>query len=171
MRTRWSLASFGFIILVANYGCASVGLTLLAVGAGTTAAQGISYTLNSVAYKTFTAPLADLETATLEGLDRMDITVKLLESMDSGRKIVAQAGDRKIDIELDSLTGRTSRMRVNVSQGWFVKDRATAVEIISQTAQALDDQRQAGHPMHSPARSTGQSAGGSRAARWTVLTE
>ncbi len=170
MRTRWSLATLSFIILTTNYGCTSVGLTLLAVGAGTAAAQGISYSLNSVVYRTFTAPIDTLERATLETLDRMDITVMSLENIESARKIVAQAGDREIDIELDCLTGRTSRMRVDVSQGWLLKDRATAVEIISQTAQTLDDQTQLARPARPPDRSTGQSMGGSRA-RWTVWTE
>ncbi len=170
VKARWPLAILSFIILIASSACTSVGLTLLAVGAGTTAAQGISYALNSVAYKTFTAPVDNLESATFESLERMDITVKSRENVEGGMRILAQAWDREIDIELDSLTTRTSRMRVDVKRGWFLRDRPTAVEIISQTAQALEDQTQVARPMRPPARATGQSVGGSRA-RWTVLTE
>ncbi|OGL03730.1 MAG: hypothetical protein A3I03_01690 [Candidatus Rokubacteria bacterium RIFCSPLOWO2_02_FULL_68_19] len=53
---------------------------------------------------------------------------------------MAQAGDREVEIEVDRLTGKTSRMRVNVKQGWFFKDRATATEIIIQTERTLDDE-------------------------------
>jgi hypothetical protein len=123
-----------------NPGCAAVGVTLLGVGIGTAAGQGISYSLDSVAYKTFTAPIEGLETAILRSLERMDIPVKGIEDIESGRKIMAEAGDRDVEIELDRITSRTSRMRVNVSQAWFLRDRATATEIIIQTAQTLDDE-------------------------------
>jgi hypothetical protein len=45
-----------------------------------------------------------------------------------------------VEIELDRLTRTTSRMRVNVKQGWFFRDRATATEIIVQTERTLDDE-------------------------------
>src|SRR5262249_10265086 len=98
------------------------------------------YSLDSIAYKTFTAPVEGLETAVVKSLDRMAITLASRESIESGRKIVATAGDREIEIELDRLTARTSRMRVVAKQGWFFRDRATANEIIAQPAQTLDDE-------------------------------
>ena len=115
-------------------------LTLFGVGAGVTAGTGVSYTLDSIAYKTFTVPEERLRAATLKTLKRMDIEVKENQPSESGRKIVAQAGDREIEIELDRLTAKTSRMRVNAKQGWFFKDRATAGEIIVQTERTLDDE-------------------------------
>lgn len=121
-------------------GCAAVGLTLLSVGAGIGAGTGLSYTLDSIAYKTFTAPEEGLRAATLKALKRMDMNVKENQPTDSGRQIVAQAGDRTIEIELDRLTTKTARMRVNVKQGWFFRDRATAAEIIVQTERALENE-------------------------------
>ena len=124
----------------AGSGCAAIGLTLFGVGAGVSAGTGVSYTLDSIAYKTFTIPEEGLRAATLTTLKRMDIKVKENQPTESGRKIVAQAGDREIEIELDRLTTKTSRMRVNAKQGMFFKDRATATEIIVQTERTLDDE-------------------------------
>ena len=125
---------------VGSSGCPAIALTLLGVGAGVGTGTGVSYTLDSIAYKTFTAPEEGLRAATLKTLKRMDMEVKENETTESGRKIAAVAGDRNIEIELDRLTAKTSRMRVNVKQGWFFKDRATAAEIIIQTERTLDDE-------------------------------
>lgn len=130
-------------------GCAAVGLTLLGVGAGLSGSAAVSYTLDSIAYKTFTASEVGLRLATLKALKRMDIKVNENQPTDSGRRIVAEAGDRTVEIEIDRLTPKTSRMRVNVKQGWFFKDRATAAEIIVQTERTLDSQRaDAGEERH-----------------------
>ncbi len=121
-------------------GCAAIALTLFGVGAGVSAGSGVSYTLDSIAYKTFTTSEGDLRAATLKTLKRMDIEVKENKVTDSGRNIVAQAGDRTIEIELDRMTQKTTRMRVSAKQGAFFKDRATATEIIVQTERTLDDE-------------------------------
>ncbi len=143
MATRWSVVGAMTIVLLGAQGCAA-GLTLFGAGAGVSGGTGVSYTLDSVAYKTFTAPVEDLQGATLKTLKRMDITIKANKASESGsgRRIVAVAGDRDVEIELDRLTTKVSRMRVNAKQGWFWRDRATATEIIVQTAQTLED-----HPL------------------------
>ena len=134
------LAGLSAVCLLSFQGCAAAGLTLFGVGAGVTAGTGVSYTLDSIAYKTFTTQLENLQSATVRTLKRMDIVVKENQPTESGRKLMAVAGDRSIDIELDRLTARTSRMRVNAKHGWFFKDRATATEIILQTERTLDDE-------------------------------
>ncbi len=121
-------------------GCAAIGLTLLGVGAGISAGTGTSYTLDSIAYKTFTASAEELQAATLKTLTRMDMPVHENQPTESGRRIAAVAGDRSVEIELDRLTGRAARMRVTVKQGWFFRDRATATEIIVQTARTLEEE-------------------------------
>ena len=128
------------LLAALSSGCAAFALTLLSAGAGTAASSGISYTLDSIAYKTFTASEEGLRTATLRTLKRMEIKVKGTERTEAGSKILAEASDRTIAIELDRLSGRTSRMRVDAKQGWFFKDRATAMEIILQTEQTLEDE-------------------------------
>ena len=138
--SRWIVAAGLAVGLLGSQGCAAAGLTLFGVGAGVSTGTGVSYTLDSIAYKTFTAPVEDLQGATLKTLKRMDITVKENKPGESGRRIVAMASDRTIEIELDRLTAKTSRMQVVAKQGWLLRDRATAMEIIIQTEQTLDDQ-------------------------------
>jgi len=139
----------------ASSGCAAIGLAVLSIGAGTAASSGVSYTLDSIAYKTFAASEEGLRAATLKTLKRMDIKVTENERTETGTQIVAEASDRTVEIELDRLTTKTSRMRVNVSQGWLFKDRATATEIILQTERTLEDDpvlaRRATRPATSPA--------------------
>jgi len=139
MRRRLFVFSLLLFAGSLSSGCAAIGLTLLTTGAGMAAGSGISYTLDSIAYKTFTASEEGLRRATLKALQRMGIKVKETERTEAGSKILAEANDRTIEIELDRLTSRTSRMRVNASQGWFFKDRATAMEIIVQTERTLGD--------------------------------
>ena len=126
-------------VLLGTQGCAAVGLTLFGVGAGLSAGTGTQYTLDSIAYRTFTAPLQDIRRATLAAFKRMAITLQNDDMMDTGRHVVGQAGDRTVDIELERLTARTTRMRVTAKQGWFFRDRATASEIIAQTERSLDE--------------------------------
>ena len=122
-----------------SQGCAGIGLTLFGVGAGVSGGTGVSYTLDSIAYKTFAASEADLHTATLQALKRMAIDVTETQKVESGTEITATAGDRIVDIEIDRITPKTSRMRVVVKKGWVFRDRATAGEIIVQTADTLDN--------------------------------
>jgi len=137
---RWIVGVGLAMGLLGSQGCAAAGLTLFGVGAGVSTGAGVSYTLDSIAYKTFTAPVEDLHGAALKTLRRMDMTVKENKPSEFGKKIVAIAGDRTIEIELDRMTGRTSRMQVVAKQGWLWRDRATAMEIIIQTEQTLDEQ-------------------------------
>lgn len=139
MKTRYRGIAFVMIAALLCQGCAAVGLTLFGVGAGVAAGTGTSYTLDGIAYRTFPEPAARVRTATLAALRHMDVTVNTDDGTEGGRKIVGQAGDRTIDIELAELTTRTTRMRVTAKYSWVLRDRSTAGEIITQTEHALDD--------------------------------
>ena len=112
---------------------------MFGVGAGVAAGTGTGYTLDGIAYRTFSASIENTRAATLRALKRMDVAVKTDEATDQGRNIVGQAADRTIYIELEKLTTRTTRIRVTAKKGWFWRDRSTAGEIVAQTEQALDD--------------------------------
>jgi hypothetical protein len=140
MTGTWAAVGLAVAALLGSQGCAGVGMALLSAGVGTATGHSVSYTLESIGYKTFTTPVESLEAAILKALKRMDIEVKGREQTDGGLKITAKAGDRDIDIELDRLTSQTARMRVDASVNWIFRDRATAAEIITQTARVLDDQ-------------------------------
>lgn len=122
--------------LVLN-GCVGVGMTLFGVGAGVTAGTSVSYTLDGIAYRTFTASLPQVESATKTALDRMGIKVDSTAKTEQGKAIKATSNDREIEIELEMVSSKTTRIRTVAKQGIFFKDRATAGEIIFQTEKVL----------------------------------
>ena len=139
-----SAGRYGVAVLILGalglQGCAAgIGLTLFGVGAGISGGTGVNYTLDSVAYKTFASSEPELRAATLRTLKRMAMDVTAKQTTDTGTEISATAGDRTVEIELDRITPKTSRMRVVVKKGWIFRDRATAGELILQTARFLDD--------------------------------
>ncbi len=126
------------IILAASLlslpGCAAVALTAGSMAAG----QGIDHTLSGISYKTFAVSMDDMRAATFKTLDRLDMDVTDQAKTESGWEIIALAYNRTIEIELEALTRRATRMRVVANKGdFFFKDAATAIEIIIQTAETL----------------------------------
>ena len=139
MRTRHGGIAFVVIAALLCQGCAAVGLTLFGVGAGVAAGGATQYTLDGIAYRTFTEPSERLRKATRAALRQMDVTVSSDDEMEGGRRIIGVAGDRSIDIELQQLTARTTRIRVTAKYYLILRDRSTAGEIITQTEHALDE--------------------------------
>ncbi len=134
---RRQLAIAAALVALSTSGCAAVGLTLFGVAAGTATGTSVAYTLDGVAYKTFTAPLPQVETATRTALDRMGIKVDSTAKTEQGKAIKATSNDREIEIELEMVSAKTTRIRTVAKQGVFFKDRATAGEIIFQTEKVL----------------------------------
>jgi hypothetical protein len=121
-------------------GCVAAGLAVAEAGAGIGIGAGIDHTMNGIVYKTFTASTNELRFATLDALDRMGMTVTGDAASEAGWQLTATATDRIIEIELQKLTLRATRMRIVANEGIvFFKDTSTATEIILQTAQALQD--------------------------------
>jgi hypothetical protein len=124
-------------LLLSVNGCAAVGMTLFGVGAGVTTGTAVSYTLDGIAYRTFTASLPQVENATRTALDRMGIKVEATAKTEQGKAIKAIGNDREIEVELEMVSAKTTRIRTVAKQGMFFKDRATATEIILQTEKVL----------------------------------
>lgn len=129
-----SLAKKAVLIsaLVALAGCEPVSLTMFGVGTAT----GVQHTLGGITYKTFTLPLPKVRAAALAALKRMDIKVASQEKTPTGELIKAQASERSIEVELESISENTTRMRSIVRKGALM-DAATATEIILQTEKIL----------------------------------
>ncbi len=138
LRRAWLLGLLA-VVALGGQGCAAVGLTLLATGGGVAAGQGVNYSLDGIAYRTFNAPVEQMRRATLVTLRRMDMTLKSDEAKDENRELIAVAGKWTIYVELEKLTARTTRMRITAKDGWFWRDRSTAGEIIAQAERTLDD--------------------------------
>ena len=115
-------------------GCDPLSLTMLGIGSS----AGVSHHLGGIAYRTFTQPMTRVQHATLAALKRMAIEVSDTSRTESGTLIKARATNREIEIEIESITPTTTRMRAVARKdgGWFV-DAATAMEIISQTERVL----------------------------------
>lgn len=127
----------GLSLLYLNGCAAPVALTLFGVGAGVTTGTAVSYTMDGIAYRTFTAPLPQVERATLTALNDMGMAIEGTQKTDEGKAIKAKGIDRQIEIELQAISSKTTRIRTVAKDGVFFKDRATATEIILQTERIL----------------------------------
>ena len=94
--------------------------------------------MGGLVYRTFTEPLPRVRVAVLDAFKRMGIEPGKTEKMELGERLLARAGNRDIEIELEALTPKATRMRaVARKDGGIVVDSATAVEIINQTEQSI----------------------------------
>jgi hypothetical protein len=126
----WRLAAI--CCAFASAGCDPISLTAMGVGA----AAGVQHTLTGIAYRTFSLPLPKVRAGVMTAFDRMGIKAGGKEPIENGERITARAADREIEIELEAITPKTTRMRSTAKTGIF-RDAATATEIILQTERAL----------------------------------
>jgi hypothetical protein len=115
-------------------GCQPLAMSV--AGAGASAAVGAS--LAGVSYRTFTAPLAVVRKASMAALENMGMVLESSSSFEGGEIIYARAAQRTIEIELEPLSQRATRMRVSTRDGGFFYDAATASEIVVQTQKVLE---------------------------------
>ncbi len=125
-----------FSIVFLN-GCAAIALALLGAGVGVATEQAVSYTMRGVASRTLTAPLPRVRRATLRALRRMGIKVEGREKTEYGELIKATGTNRQIEVKLEPITPKSTRMSTVAKRGFFFRDRATAKEIILQTERII----------------------------------
>lgn len=115
-------------------GCEPLALALLGAGATST----VRYNLDGVAARTFTAPAASVKSASLAALERMGIALDATSATDTIEVISARAGRRAIEIELEPISPRATRLRVTARDASSIfYDGATALEIVQQTEKLL----------------------------------
>jgi Protein of unknown function (DUF3568) len=135
-RVLYVLMIVGSLAILSS--CASpLGMMVIGSGSGVAMGTSVDYTLNGIAYRTFVSPMPNVRHAALNGLNNMGMKVTQNRKTDEGWAIVAVAKGREINIELNSMTPRTTRMRVVVADNVIFKDRATEAAVIDQTAEAL----------------------------------
>lgn len=128
------LGMVGLLIgLIGLYGCAAI----VASGVVAGAAGGVSYTYNSIAYKTYPHDHDTTYNATMRVLKRMGISVAGDKVTANGRMIVAHTVDLKIEIGFERVTDKTTKVKVDAKKGRFFKDKATATEILIQVGKEL----------------------------------
>lgn len=115
-------------------GCETLSLTALGIGGS----AAVNHKLSGTPSRTFTLPLLRVKRASLVALKRMGIQPGELKKVENGEVILASAGGRDIEVELESVTPHATRMSVVARHGaFFTYDGATAAEIIAQTEKGL----------------------------------
>lgn len=114
-------------------GCETLSLAALGIGGS----AAVNHKMSGTPSRTFTASLPKVRNASMGALKRMGIKADGPKKIDNGEIISARAGSREIEVELESLTGNTTQMRVVARDGGLFYDSATASEIIVQTEKSL----------------------------------
>lgn len=114
-------------------GCETLSLTLLGIGGSAM----VNHQIASTPSRTFTVPLLKVKDASIGALQRMGLYPDEVKKLENGALITAKMGKRQIEVELESVTAYTTRMRVVARNGGFFYDGATAAEIIVQTEKGL----------------------------------
>jgi hypothetical protein len=135
MKRAGTLRHFVTLAVLATLvsGCEPLSLTALGIGGS----AAMNHKMSSTPTRTFTAPILRVKTASIGALKRMGIATEEVRKVDNGELITARAGRREIQVELESLTANTTRMRVLARDGTLFYDGATASEIIVQTEKVL----------------------------------
>ncbi|MCE5311676.1 MAG: DUF3568 domain-containing protein [Nitrospiraceae bacterium] len=110
-------------------GCAAV------VVAG--ASGGVAYTLTNVAYKTVNYPLAQVKLASHNALKNMGISERDVRPIDGGYRITGATDRLTIEVELEMITSKSTKISVDARKNIVVKDKATATELIDQIVRIL----------------------------------
>jgi hypothetical protein len=134
MSYRPAFACLTLALALSLSGCAPIIVSAAGVGASAI----FSHHSNGQASRTFTAPLPRVHIAVLAALKKMSIKPGATEKTDQGERILAKAGNRSIEIELEVVTPNTTRMRtIARNEGGLTVDAATATEITNQTESAV----------------------------------
>lgn len=123
------------IAICSLFGCVAAATT--AAGIGGSAA--VNHTMTGVAYRTFTAPVGKVKTATFTALKRMNIKVvsKGMKNEEDVYVIAAETSKRKIEVEIEEISSNATKISVKAKKSIFIYDSATADEIVMQTKRLL----------------------------------
>ena len=121
------------ICLLGLAGCEPLAISVLGAGAGT----ALRYSIDGATSRTFTASAAEVKHASLQALERMGIAFESFDRFEYGELIFARAENRAIEIEIEPISPRATRMRIAAKNGSFFYDNATASEIVAQTERSL----------------------------------
>ena len=121
------------LCLLGLAGCEPLAISMLGAGAGT----ALRYSIDGATSRTFTASAAEVKHASLEALERMGIAFESFDRFEYGELIFARAENRAIEIEIEPISPRATRMRIAAKNGSFFYDNATASEIVAQTERSL----------------------------------
>ena len=128
------------LLLLSLSGCQPLALSLVGAGAGT----ALRYGIDGVAYRTFTAPADVVKQASLNALERMGLALDSTATFEGGEIIYARSTKRTIEIEVEPISPRATRVRIAAKNGSIFYDNATASEIVAQTERVLESAARGG---------------------------
>ena len=101
---------------------------------------GVSYPLSNAAYRSFSCPVDRVHDATIAALKKMGIImIDNDTSSESGVTITAETRELDIIINIEKVTSKTTQVKVDARKNFFLKDKATAAEIINQVGKILGE--------------------------------
>jgi len=118
------------------------GCAVVAVGAVAAAAAGVTYTVLGTAEKTYNEDYDAVVAALQKALANLDIKTGDTKKTEENGKVVtteiqAFARDLTIRISIERITDKATRVVVDASKKYVIKDAATAGEILIQTTNNL----------------------------------
>ncbi len=135
VKSFFTIFTLSCLILTLS-GCSLTGLAVPAAVSG--GAAGVNYTITNTAYKTISYPIADVDAALSRTLKKMDMKQTERKEEEGKVSVKALAGDLDISIDLERITKTETSIKVDAKKGVFLKDKATATEIIVQTEKSLE---------------------------------
>jgi len=131
----YSLMSLGLACLLFLQGCV-VTTIIPALVSGIGSAAG--YSILNTAHKTEIYPDKDVLRNAIRTVNKMGFVIIDTKPLSDSRwEILAETTERKISIELESITEKTTKITVNVMEGSILKDKSTAEAIIAEVEALL----------------------------------
>ena len=143
--TRWTsalaVAVCAVAISLSLQGCAAplavMAGSALESGTSTVIKTGTETTMGGTVRRTFSIPVDDVHKAIVKTFEREDIQIKKDDESPKGRKMLATAEHRKIQVKLTPLTRDLTLMTLAVKKNVISKDKATTSELLEQIEQTL----------------------------------
>ena len=127
------LSLFSLFLSPLLSGCAAIAVSTAGAGAGI----GFPYVFSDCADRTLNYSFDRVDRTAPKVLKKMDITLLAESEIESGERIKALTNRLEITIDMEKITMRATRVTINTKKGTFIKDRATAEEIINQLEKSL----------------------------------
>lgn len=118
------------------------GCVIVAVGVVAGAAAGVTYTFMGVAEKTFNEPYDPVADALQKALISLDIKTGNTRKTEEGGRVVkteieAFARDTTIKIEIERVADTATKVTVDATRYYLMRDKAIATQILNQTTDNL----------------------------------
>ena len=118
------------------------GCVIVAVGVVAGAAAGVTYTFMGIAEKTFNEPYEPVADALQKALISLDIKTGNTRKTEGGGRVVkteieAFARDTTIKIEIERVADTATKVTVDATRYYLMRDKVIATQILNQTTDNL----------------------------------